>query len=60
VDAGLIKLHVRGAPGLRVEETERRFASIENTIRTVIPPSEIAVMLDNMGVPNSGLKSVAE
>ncbi|MEI9950500.1 MAG: efflux RND transporter permease subunit [Pseudomonadota bacterium] len=55
VDAGLIKLHVRGAPGLRIEETERRFAEIENTIRTVIPPAEIATMLDNMGVPNSGL-----
>ena len=55
VDAGLIKLHVRGAPGLRIEETERRFAAIENTIRTVIPPSEIATLLDNMGVPNSGL-----
>src|SRR5450432_85298 len=55
VDAGLIKLHVRGAPGLRIEETERRFADIEKTIRTVIPPSEISVMLDNMGVPNSGL-----
>jgi len=55
VDAGLIKLHVRGAPGLRIEETERRFAEIEKTIRTVIPPEEIATMLDNMGIPNSGL-----
>ncbi|HEY0463673.1 MAG TPA: efflux RND transporter permease subunit [Polyangiaceae bacterium] len=55
VDAGLIKLHVRGAPGLRIEETERRFAEIEKTIRTVIPPSEIATLLDNLGIPNSGL-----
>jgi multidrug efflux pump subunit AcrB len=55
VDAGLIKLHVRGAPGLRIEETERRFAEIEKTIRTVIPPAEIQTMLDNLGVPNSGL-----
>ena len=55
VDAGLIKIHVRGAPGLRIEETERRFAAIENTIRTVIPPAQIATLLDNMGVPNSGL-----
>ncbi|MEO7032270.1 MAG: efflux RND transporter permease subunit [Polyangiaceae bacterium] len=55
VDAGLIKLHVRGAPGLRIEETERHFAAIENTIKTVIPKQEIATMLDNMGVPNSGL-----
>ncbi|HKO48154.1 MAG TPA: efflux RND transporter permease subunit, partial [Polyangiaceae bacterium] len=55
VDAGLIKLHVRGAPGLRIEETERRFAEIEKTIRTVIPPSEIQTLLDNLGIPNSGL-----
>jgi multidrug efflux pump subunit AcrB len=55
VDAGLIKLHVRGAPGLRIEETERRFAAIEETIRTVVPKEEIATMLDNLGVPNSGI-----
>jgi multidrug efflux pump subunit AcrB len=55
VDAGLVKLHVRGAPGLRIEETERRFAAIEDTIRTVVPKQEIATMLDNLGVPNSGI-----
>ncbi len=55
VDAGLIKLHVRGAPGLRLEESERRFAAIEDTIRTVIPPSEIETMLDNIGIPYSGI-----
>src|SRR5450432_305206 len=55
VDAGLIKLHVRGAPGLRIEESERRFAAVEDTIRTVIPKDEIATMLDNIGVPNSGI-----
>ncbi len=55
VDAGLIKIHVRGSPGLRIEETERRFAAIENTIRTIIPAREIVTMIDNMGVPTSGL-----
>jgi multidrug efflux pump subunit AcrB len=55
VDAGLIKLHVRGQPGTRIEETERKFAEIEDTIHTVIPPSEIATMLDNIGIPYSGL-----
>jgi multidrug efflux pump subunit AcrB len=55
VDAGLIKLHVRGAPGTRLEETERRFAEIEDTIRTVIPPHEIGTVLDNMGTPTSGI-----
>jgi len=55
VDAGLVKLHVRGAPGTRIEESEKRFAAIEDTIKTVIPPGEIATMLDNIGVPYSGL-----
>ncbi|HEY4825096.1 MAG TPA: efflux RND transporter permease subunit, partial [Solirubrobacteraceae bacterium] len=55
VDAGLLKLHVRGVPGTRIEETEHKFAAIEDTIRQVIPPSEIATMLDNIGIPYSGL-----
>ncbi len=55
VDAGLIKLHVRGAPGTRLEETERRFTAIEAAIKTVIPPAEIETMLDNLGIPASGI-----
>ena len=55
VDAGLIKLHVRGEPGTRIEESERRFADIEQTIRTVIPPASIDTMLDNIGTPYSGI-----
>ncbi|HET9954624.1 MAG TPA: efflux RND transporter permease subunit [Polyangiaceae bacterium] len=55
VDAGLIKLHVRGQPGTRIEESEAHFLDIENTIRSVIPPAEIETMLDNIGVPYSGI-----
>jgi multidrug efflux pump subunit AcrB len=55
VDAGLIKLHVRGAPGTRIEETERHFADVEDAIREVIPKSEIRTMLDNIGIPSSGI-----
>ena len=55
VDAGLIKLHVRGVPGTRIAETERKFARIEDTIRTVIPPGEIQTLLDNIGIPYSGI-----
>ncbi len=55
VDAGLIKLHVRGPPGTRIEQSERRFVQIENTIRTVIPNREIDTLLDNVGTPYSGL-----
>jgi multidrug efflux pump subunit AcrB len=55
VDAGLIKLHVRGAPGTRLEETEKRIATIEQTIRGVIPADEIETMLDVLGTPYSGI-----
>jgi multidrug efflux pump subunit AcrB len=55
VDAGLIKLHVRGEPGTRLEESERHFAEIEQTIKTVIPRSDIDTMLDNIGTPYSGI-----
>jgi multidrug efflux pump subunit AcrB len=55
VDAGLIKLHVRGVPGTRIEETERHIADIQQTIREVIPPREIDSQLDNIGVPYSGI-----
>jgi multidrug efflux pump subunit AcrB len=55
VDAGLIKLHVRGVPGTRIEETEHKFAKIEDSIRTVIPASQMQTMLDNIGIPYSGI-----
>ncbi len=55
VDAGLIRLHVRGPAGTRIEESERLFARIEETIRQVIPASEIETMMDNIGVPYSGI-----
>jgi multidrug efflux pump subunit AcrB len=55
VDAGMVKLHVRNPPGTRIEETERRMARIEETIRSVIPKDEIKTMLDILGTPYSGL-----
>ncbi|HEX3770105.1 MAG TPA: efflux RND transporter permease subunit [Polyangiaceae bacterium] len=55
VDAGLIKLHVRGIPGTRIEETERKFGEIEAKIRTVIPKEQTETLLDNIGIPYSGI-----
>jgi multidrug efflux pump subunit AcrB len=55
VDAGLIKLHVRGAPGTRLEEAEKKIAAIERTIRGIIPDQEIETMLDVMGTPVSSI-----
>jgi len=55
VDAGLIKLHVRGSPGTRIEETEKRIANIERTIRGVIPNAQIDSMIDIIGSPYSSI-----
>jgi len=53
VDAGQIRLHVRCPPGTRIERSEAEFAAVEAAIRKIIPPDQIAVILDNMGIPNS-------
>ena len=53
VDSGQIKLHARAPAGTRIEQTEVRFAAIENAIRGVIPPDEIDTVIDNIGIPNS-------
>jgi multidrug efflux pump subunit AcrB len=53
VDSGQMRLHARGPAGTRIEETELRFAAIEREIRDVIPPAEMEMVLDNIGVPNS-------
>jgi multidrug efflux pump subunit AcrB len=55
VDAGLMKLHMRGPPGTRIEETEKRASAVKDTIREVIPKDEIATMVDILGTPYSGL-----
>jgi multidrug efflux pump subunit AcrB len=54
VDAGQIRLHVRAPAGTRIEETERYFAQVENTIRRIIPAAELVDILDNIGLPYSG------
>jgi multidrug efflux pump subunit AcrB len=53
VDSGQIKLHARAPAGTRIEETERRFALIEDQIRQVIPADEMDTVIDNIGIPNS-------
>jgi CzcA family heavy metal efflux pump len=52
VDAGTFRLHVRVPPGTRIEETERIFGDVENTIRQVVPQHEMGLMLDDIGIPN--------
>src|SRR5271163_2996271 len=55
VDAGLIRLHFRAHPGLRVEETARLCDEVENVLRSEIPKDELQTVLDNIGVPYSGI-----
>ena len=54
VDAGQIKLHIRGHAGLRVEETARLCDEVEAALRKAIP-GEIGSVVDNIGLPVSGI-----
>jgi len=55
VDAGQIKLHLRTPTGLRIDETATLCDRVEATIRQLIPAHEITTIVDNIGVPYSGI-----
>jgi len=55
VDAGQFKIHVRARTGTRIEETALLCDHIDQTIRGEIPSGELVTILDNIGVPYSGL-----
>jgi multidrug efflux pump subunit AcrB len=55
VDAGQFKLHVRARTGTRIEETARLCDEIDNAIRREIPAREVVTIIDNIGIPYSGL-----
>jgi len=55
VDGGQIKLHLRARTGTRIEETAALCDAIEATIREVIPKNQIANIVDNLGLPYSGI-----
>jgi len=55
VDAGIIRLHARAAPGTRIEEAERLHADIAEVVRSVVPGSEIENLISNIGVTVSPL-----
>jgi multidrug efflux pump subunit AcrB len=55
VDAGQIRLHLRAPVGTRIEETAVLFSNVEREIRTIIPSSELETILDNIGLPTSGI-----
>ena len=55
VDSGQILMHVRLQVGTRVEDSATVFAAIEKAIRRVIPPAELGTLVDNIGMPVSGI-----
>ena len=57
VDAGAIRLHLRAPTGTRIEETTRLADEVEQKIRAIIPPDRIASVVDNIGLPISGINN---
>jgi multidrug efflux pump subunit AcrB len=55
VDAGQIRFHVRAQPGTRIESTETLFARVEDEVRSIIPKEELETLIDNIGMPISGI-----
>jgi multidrug efflux pump subunit AcrB len=55
VDSGQFKIHVRARTGTRIEETAALCDHIDSTIRESIPAKEVVTIVDNIGLPYSGL-----
>jgi multidrug efflux pump subunit AcrB len=55
VDSGEFTLHLRAPTGMRIEETAALCDRVENEIRKQIPPQEFAGVIDNIGLPYSGI-----
>ncbi|MFP3569639.1 efflux RND transporter permease subunit [Paraburkholderia sp. SIMBA_030] len=55
IDAGEIAMHVRAPIGTRIENTASLFDHVENTVRQFVPPDQLASVVDNIGLPVSGI-----
>src|SRR5690242_9248998 len=55
VDAGSFKLHLRAPTGMRIEDTAFLCDLVENSIRRQIPATEVSSIVDNIGLPYSGI-----
>ena len=56
-DSGQLRLHVRTRTGTRIEETAKLCDLVENQIRQIIPARELVNILDNIGLPYSGINT---
>jgi multidrug efflux pump subunit AcrB len=55
IESNQIKLHIRAQTGTRIEKTADLCDQIENVIRGVIPPKILDSIVDNIGLPISGI-----
>jgi multidrug efflux pump subunit AcrB len=55
VDSGTFKLHIRAPTGMRIEETANLCDQVEQSIRRQIPADEVKNVIDNIGLPYSGI-----
>ncbi|RFC43998.1 MAG: Multidrug efflux pump subunit AcrB [Verrucomicrobia bacterium] len=55
VDSGQIRLHLRARSGTRIEETAQLVEKVGQSIRRIIPARDLDGILDNIGIPNSGI-----
>ncbi|MEY2494984.1 MAG: hypothetical protein QOJ45_1476 [Verrucomicrobiota bacterium] len=55
VDAGTFRLHVRASTGTRIEQTAKLVDEVEAAIRGRIPAAELEGVIDNIGLPSSGI-----
>jgi multidrug efflux pump subunit AcrB len=55
IDSGAIKMHMRAPTGTRIEETTRLTDQVEQKIRAIIPPDRLTSIVNNIGLPSSGI-----
>src|SRR5215469_739324 len=55
VDSGQMRLEVEPPAGMRSEDAEQYFAKVDAEIRRVLPAGRVNMLLDNIGLPNSGI-----
>jgi multidrug efflux pump subunit AcrB len=55
VDNGTFKLHLRASTGMRIEETANLCDQVEQSIQRQIPAAEFQNVIDNIGLPSSGI-----
>ena len=55
VDSGDIRLHMRAPTGTRIEETARLADEVEKVVREIVPADQLTTLLDNLGLPYSGI-----